>query len=65
MPEPASPRQVVESLMQGISDARWQELDGLYAGEAVVEYPFALPTPMTLKGSTPSEDTSRLRQHFR
>jgi len=46
--EPASPREVVEALMRGISDQRWDELDGLYADDAVVEYPFALPAPRRL-----------------
>jgi len=48
--EPVSPRQVVEALMMGISDQKWHELDGLYADDAVVEYPFALPAPRTLQG---------------
>src|SRR5688572_2776545 len=50
MSEPANPRQVVEALMRGIADQRWDELDGLYAEDAVVEYPFALPAPMRLDG---------------
>ncbi len=50
MPEPPSPRQVVEALMRGIEDKRWDELDGLYTDDAVVEYPFALPVPMRLDG---------------
>ena len=37
-------------LMQGISDERWLELEGLYAENAVVEYPFALPVPVRLDG---------------
>ena len=45
-----SPREVVEALMRGISDGRWEELDGFYADAAVVEYPFALPTPLRLAG---------------
>ena len=36
--------------MRGISEERWDELDALYADAAVVEYPFALPTPMRLAG---------------
>jgi uncharacterized protein len=48
--EPLSPRQLVEALMQGISEQRWDELDGLYADDATIEYPFALPTPMRLDG---------------
>ena len=50
MPEPPSPRQVVETLMRGIEDKRWDELDGLYTDDAVVEHPFALPAPMRLDG---------------
>jgi ketosteroid isomerase-like protein len=46
----ASPREVVEAFMWGISDQRWDELDGLYADDAVVKYPFALPAPRTLEG---------------
>jgi uncharacterized protein len=45
-----SPREVVEALMRGVSDERWDELDGFYADAAVVEYPFALPAPMRLAG---------------
>jgi uncharacterized protein len=36
--------------MRGIEDERWDELDRLYADDAVVEYPFALPAPMRLDG---------------
>jgi ketosteroid isomerase-like protein len=50
MLKPASPRQVVESLMQGISDGRWHELHQLYSVEAIIEYPFALPSPRRVEG---------------
>ena len=50
MSEPASPRQVVEALMRGISDGAWGELHKWYAADAVVEYPFALPVPTRLDG---------------
>jgi uncharacterized protein len=50
MPEPASAREVVERLLHGISNQRWPELHELYAEEAVVEYPFALPAPTRLDG---------------
>ena len=52
MSPPASPRHVVEALIQGITEERWNELDRLYAEDAVVEYPLALPVPMTLNGRT-------------
>jgi ketosteroid isomerase-like protein len=50
MPEPAGAREVLEHLIRGISNGRWLELHELYAEEAVVEYPFALPAPTRLEG---------------
>jgi uncharacterized protein len=50
MSESAGPREVFERLIQGISEGRWGELHELYAEDAVVEYPFALPAPMRLDG---------------
>ena len=51
MPGSASPRDVLERLIEGISQGRWQGLESLYAQDAVVEYPFALPSgPARLAG---------------
>jgi ketosteroid isomerase-like protein len=50
MPTSASPQEVLERLLHGISDQRWLELHELYAEDAVVEYPFALPAPTRLQG---------------
>jgi ketosteroid isomerase-like protein len=50
MPETASPREVFDQLIQGISNRRWQALHQLYAPDALVEYPFALPAPTRLEG---------------
>jgi ketosteroid isomerase-like protein len=50
MSDPASPRDVVTALMQGISDGAWDGLHDWYAEDAVVEYPFALPAPTRLEG---------------
>jgi uncharacterized protein len=50
MPESASPREVFDQLIQGISDRRWQALHQLYAHDTLVEYPFALPAPARLEG---------------
>ena len=50
MPAAASPRHVVEAVMQGITDAAWSDLHRWYADDAVVEYPFALPAPSRLEG---------------
>jgi uncharacterized protein len=50
VPELVTPSQVIEALMQGISDERWGELDEFYDAEAVVDYPFAMPAPIRLSG---------------
>jgi uncharacterized protein len=50
MPAPASPREVIERLLDGIANEQWQELHELYADDATVEYPFALPAPRRLEG---------------
>ena len=45
----ASPREVAQHLVQGISEQRWTELPDLYAEDTVVEQPFS-PRPVTLRG---------------
>lgn len=45
----ASPREVAQHLVRGISEQRWTELPDLYAEDTVVEQPFS-PQPMTLRG---------------
>ena len=50
MSETTAPRRVIEALMQGISEARWSELSELFADDAVIDYPFALPSPTRLAG---------------
>ncbi len=56
--DPASPCRVLESLLQGISDERWNDLADLYAEDAVVEMPFAPSGPMRLQGR------EAVRAHF-
>jgi uncharacterized protein len=46
-----SPRQVVETLMQGISDGAWTTLHTLFSDDAIIEYPFALPERTQLNGA--------------
>lgn len=49
--EAASPRDIMERLINGISEGRWLELDELYSEDAVIEYPFALPSgPQRIEG---------------
>lgn len=43
-------RDVLEHLIDGISNRRWQELHELYAENAVIDYPFALPARTRLGG---------------
>jgi uncharacterized protein len=50
MPGRASPREVVERLLDGISNGHWRELHRLYGEDAVIEYPFGLPAPRRLEG---------------
>jgi ketosteroid isomerase-like protein len=58
MSDPTSPRSVLESLLQGISDGRWDDLADLYAQDAVVEMPFAPSPPTRLEGR------EAVRAHF-
>src|SRR5687767_4305450 len=46
----ASPREVVESLIRGISEGTWNELSQLYAEDAVVEHPYAASGPARIEG---------------
>jgi ketosteroid isomerase-like protein len=57
-PEPARPREVFERLIRGISGREWDRLADLYAEDAVVEHPFALPRPTRLVGR------EAIRRHF-
>jgi ketosteroid isomerase-like protein len=50
MSDPTSPRSVLESLLQGISVGKWNDLADLYAQDAVVEMPFAPSVPTRLEG---------------
>jgi uncharacterized protein len=58
MPDPARPREVFERLVAGISGKQWDGLADLYAEDAVVEQPFALPRPVRLAGR------EAIRRHF-
>jgi hypothetical protein len=52
-----SPRQIVEALMRGISDGKWNELHWWFSDNAVVEYPLHCPCPPGWKGNMPSRNT--------
>jgi len=54
----ASPREVFERLIRAVSEKRLEELPALYADDAVVEHPFAIPEPSRLEGR------EQLREHF-
>jgi ketosteroid isomerase-like protein len=52
------PRTVVTRLIAGITGRAWDDLPNLYAKDAVVELPFALPAPLRLTGR------EQIRAHF-
>jgi ketosteroid isomerase-like protein len=54
----SSPQHVLEALMRGIAGQEWQGLDELYAQDAVVWHPFALPA------SRRSQGRDAMRAHF-
>ncbi|HEU5160343.1 MAG TPA: nuclear transport factor 2 family protein [Streptosporangiaceae bacterium] len=58
MAGPARPREVFERLITGITANAWDDLPGLYAEDAVVEHPYALPEPSRLEGR------EAIRRHF-
>jgi uncharacterized protein len=53
-----TPREVFARLSAGISSGDWSELHELYAPDAVVEMPFALPSPVRIHGR------EEVRRHF-
>jgi len=53
-----TPREVFTRLIDGISARRWPELADLYAEDAVVDMPFAIPQPRRLHGR------ETVRTHF-
>jgi ketosteroid isomerase-like protein len=53
-----TPPEVFENLSAGISSGDWSRLHELYAADAVVEMPFALPSPIQLRGR------EEIRRHF-
>jgi ketosteroid isomerase-like protein len=54
----ATPTEVFHQLLTGITEGRFTELADLYAEDAAVEQPFALPEPVRLVGR------EALRAHF-
>ncbi|SNS52074.1 nuclear transport factor 2 family protein [Actinomadura mexicana] len=59
-PAAASPHEVFARLSAGISAGRWHELAALYAEDAVVEQPFALPS-----AAPRLEGRAAIDRHFR
>lgn len=58
MSQSASPRVVFERLLDGVTGKKWDELPDLYAEDAVVEHPYAIPAPTRLEGR------EQIRKHF-
>ncbi|MFC6086268.1 nuclear transport factor 2 family protein [Sphaerisporangium aureirubrum] len=57
-PQIATPRDIFNSLITGISTGAWADLADLYAEDVVVEMPFAIPAPVQIKGR------DQIRAHF-
>jgi uncharacterized protein len=53
-----TPREVFERLLAGFGSDDWSTLHEMYAEDAVVSIPFALPEPVTLHGR------EEVRQHL-
>jgi ketosteroid isomerase-like protein len=53
-----TPREVVQQLIAGVPAREWAALPHLYAADAVVEQPMALPRPVRLVGR------AELERHF-
>ncbi|QRP44532.1 nuclear transport factor 2 family protein [Amycolatopsis sp. FDAARGOS 1241] len=51
-----TPREVFDRLSEGISDGRFDDLSQLYAENAVVEHPTAIPRPTKLEGRAAVHD---------
>ncbi|HEY7485020.1 MAG TPA: nuclear transport factor 2 family protein [Streptosporangiaceae bacterium] len=58
MADTASPREVFERVLAGVTGRRWDELPDLYAEDTVVEHPYAMPKPSRLEGR------EAIRRHF-
>src|SRR5436309_2020803 len=58
MPASATPREVFDRLLRGVTGRQWDTLPDLYAEDTVVEHPMALPVPTRLEGR------EAIRQHF-
>jgi ketosteroid isomerase-like protein len=54
----ATAPEVLDRLLRGIAHQAWAELPDLYAEDAVVEQPFAIPRPVRLVGR------EQIRAHF-
>ncbi len=59
MSRPASPREVFHRLLDGVTGQRWDELPDLYAGDCLVEHPFAAGGP-----ERRIEGREAIRTHF-
>src|SRR5262249_33181656 len=58
MSRPASPQEVIETGMNGAATRDLDRLYLLYAEDAIVEHPFALPSPGRMQGR------NALKAHF-
>jgi ketosteroid isomerase-like protein len=55
---PATPREVLERVIDRVTRQQWDALPELYAEDTIVDHPLQLPVPTTLRGR------SALAEHF-
>jgi uncharacterized protein len=55
---PATPREVLERMIDGVTAQQWDSLPDLYTEDTVVDYPLQLPVPTRLRGR------QALAEHF-
>jgi ketosteroid isomerase-like protein len=55
---PASPSEVLDRLIDGVTNQKWDDLPALYAEDAIVDHPLNIPAPSRLHGR------EQLREHF-
>jgi ketosteroid isomerase-like protein len=53
-----TPTAIFHRLLDAIGESRWSGLADLYADDAIVELPFAIPSPIELRGK------AAIRAHF-
>jgi len=63
--ESASPREVFDQLLEGVTHRRWQERPAQYAEDTAVDHPFRLAGPSRLHGREEDREHTEFDYHGR